>query len=137
MPAALLAAGAEEEPRRAAHNTFMAALVEQGYPGALLYIALQVWIVIGLRRLKSWHRPGETPLLFFRAALGTALVACFISGQFLNLLKAEVQIWLITLVDVLYSISGADDRAASAGRGAEPADTARRVSREYVTGAPL
>jgi hypothetical protein len=109
----------------------MATLVEQGYPGALWYVALQIYMVIVLRRIKSEHRRDETPLLpFCKAALGTALVACFISGQFVNLLKAEVQIWLIALLDVLYHISCREAQAASAaGPRVEPARPARRWSK--------
>lgn len=90
---------------RGAHNTFMAALVEQGYLGAILYIALQVWIFLSLFRLKPLDKGNPLPsLAIYRAALGTALIACFICGQFLNILYTEVQIWLIALLAVLKSL---------------------------------
>lgn len=90
---------------RSAHNTFMAALVEQGYPGAILYIALQAWIFLSLFRLNSLGKGNSLPsLAVYRAALATAFIACFICGQFINILNAEVQIWLIALLAVLKNL---------------------------------
>lgn len=94
-----------ERPSRSAHTTLMAALVEHGYPGAMLYISLQVWIFRSLFRLKSLEKrePLLSSLAHYRAALTTAFVACLVCGLFLNILNAEVQIWLIALLAVLKS----------------------------------
>jgi len=101
MPAELLAATG----RRSAHNTFMAVLVDQGIPGAILFIALHIWGVISLLRLKFLDKLGlPVSLAIYRAMLGTALASLFVSGQFLNLLKAEVAIWLIALLAVLNNL---------------------------------
>jgi hypothetical protein len=90
---------------RSAHNTFMAALVEQGYPGAIMYIALQIWILVSLLRLRSLNTAGLSPrLAMYRAALSTALIICLVCGQFINILIAEVQIWLIALLVVLKNL---------------------------------
>lgn len=91
--------------KRSAHNTFMAVLVDQGFPGAFLLIILQGWVILTLLHLKSLDRQGLPPsLAVYRAALGTAFAACFVSGQFVNLLKSEVQIWLIALLVVLRTL---------------------------------
>jgi hypothetical protein len=97
-----LLTGGDEQRRRSGHNTFMVALVEQGYPGAMLYIALYAWIFMTLWRLKSLDKLGlPSSLAIYRAALGTAIMASFIGGQFVNILKAEVIIWFIVLLYIL------------------------------------
>ena len=101
-----LLTGEEGQRRRSGHNTLMVALVEQGYPGAMLYLALQAWIFMTLWRLKSLDRLGlSSSLAIYRAALGTALVASFICGQFVNMLKAEVVIWFVALLYILQNLS--------------------------------
>lgn len=102
MPAKFLS---PETGVRAAHNTFMHFLVEQGYPGAILFIIILVCIASSLLRLKSLDKVGLKPLLaIYRAALGMALTVCFVSGQFSSTLKAEVQIWLIAMLSVLLNL---------------------------------
>lgn len=101
-----LLTGDEGQRRRSGHNTFMVALVEQGFPGAMLYLALQAWILTTLWRLKSLDRLGlPGSLAIYRAALGTAFVTSFICGQFVNILKAEVVIWLVALLYILHNLS--------------------------------
>lgn len=101
-----LLTGEEGQRRRSGHNTFMVALVEQGYPGAVLYLALQLWILTTLWRLKSLDKFGlPRSLAIYRAALGTAFVTSFICGQFVNILKAEVMIWFVTLLYILDNLS--------------------------------
>ena len=91
---------------RAAHNTFMAVLVDQGYPGIIAFVSLHVWAGLVLLRLKRLDRRGLPERLgHYRAAIGAAFSACFLSGQFSNFLKAEVQIWLLALLVVLSQLS--------------------------------
>jgi len=87
---------------RSAHNTFIAALVDEGLPGAILLIGIYGWSFFTLRRLKRMDRLGLPPHLgLYRGAIGAALTGCFVGGLFLNMLTSEVQIWLIS---VLYSL---------------------------------
>jgi hypothetical protein len=91
---------------RSAHNTFIAALVDQGFPGAIVLLSLYFWVGLSLLRLKRLDGEGLRPLLgIYRAALGTALASCFVSGLFLNLLKTEVQVWLLALLASLIALS--------------------------------
>jgi len=53
VPEGLLTQG-----RRAAHNTFMQILVEQGIIGALLFVLLNVWVIRQLWRLKQMDARG-------------------------------------------------------------------------------
>lgn len=96
MPTELLAGNSG---RRSAHNTFMAVLVDQGVPGATILIALYFWVGVTLIKQKILDAHGLPPIMgTYRAILGTALFSCFVSGLFLNLLKSEVQIWLLALL---------------------------------------
>lgn len=91
---------------RSSHSTLMAVLVDQGFPGLLLYVIGVLWVAKTLHRLKMLDRldlPAELGL--YRAAIGAALAAAFVSGQFSNFLKAEVQIWLIALLAVVWSLA--------------------------------
>ncbi len=90
---------------RAAHNTSMAILVDHGFPGALVFVAFLIWAVVFLWRLNLLAK--QTPNLqlhLYAAAIGPALIACFTAGQFTNFFKAEVQVWLVALMVVLYNL---------------------------------
>jgi O-antigen ligase len=90
---------------RAAHNTFMQVLVEQGIIGALLYMLLSVWVLRQLWQLKQMDKQGLSPQLsLYRAGVGCALTSAYIAGMFSGFLKAEVNIWLLALLAALFSI---------------------------------
>jgi len=84
---------------RASHNTFMAALVDQGFPGAILYLLMVGWVIVSLRRLKRMDHNG-LPVTngMLRAAIGSALAVVFVAGLGTNYIRAEVQYWLIALL---------------------------------------
>jgi O-antigen ligase len=95
MPSELLAS---LTGRRSAHNTFMAALVDQGFLGGLLLAGMYVWGFFAFWRMKGLDKKGlPVSLGILRAAIGAGLASMIVSGLFLNLLKTEVQIWLISL----------------------------------------
>jgi hypothetical protein len=105
---------------RSAHNTFIAALVDQGFPGAILLMSLYFWVGLSLIRLRRLDTQGLPELLgIYRAALGTALASCFVSGLFLNLLKTEVQVWLLALLASLVVVS----RPSTGGVGTPKPDS--------------
>jgi hypothetical protein len=84
----------------------MAVLVDHGIPGALLYVGLVAWAGILLLRLRAMDKLGLPPSLgALRAAIGSALVGCFVSGQFINFVKAEPNIWLIAMLAALYNVA--------------------------------
>jgi O-antigen ligase len=86
---------------RAAHNTFIAVLVDQGFPGAILFIGLNIWCVVSLIRARRSPIPMPPSDAIKRAAVGASLMALFVAGQFSNLLKAEVQVWLLAMLGSL------------------------------------
>jgi hypothetical protein len=70
---------------RSAHNTFMAALVDEGLPGAILLVGIYGWVFLTLRRLKRMDRSGlPVHLGLYRAGIGAALSGCFVAGLFVN-----------------------------------------------------
>ena len=97
---------AEATGARSAHNTFMAALVEQGFPGGAIYLLLVFWTYKTLKRLKRMDRSGLPPTLgIYRTFIGASLAAAFISGQFTNFLQAEIQFWCLALLAVTWNLS--------------------------------
>lgn len=91
---------------RSAHNTFMAALVDQGFPGAIMLVSLYVWAFLKIRALRALDEKGlPHELGLFRAAIGAALTGCFAAGMFLNMLTSEVQIWLLFILASLTSLA--------------------------------
>ncbi|HXX74404.1 MAG TPA: O-antigen ligase family protein [Nitrospiraceae bacterium] len=95
-----------EEKRIAAHNTFMAVLVDQGLPGAIMFILLITWFTVSFVHLKSLDDKGLAPLLgMYRVALGCSFVSWFVAGQFSNFMKAEVWIWILALLVALTRVS--------------------------------
>ncbi len=98
IPEEFLTAGGS----RSAHNTLMAVLVDQGFPGALMFVALHLWVAVRLYRMKGLDRMGLPPSLgIYRAAAGAALAACFASGLFVNLIKLEVALWMLALLAIV------------------------------------
>lgn len=98
---------------RAAHNTFMNALVEQGFIGAFLFLSLWIWAGWTLWNLKFLDRRGlHENLGFHRAGLGAGFMILFVAGQFHNFLAAEVGIWLFAMLSSLQLISAESLRTA-------------------------
>jgi O-antigen ligase len=98
VPEALL----NVEGVRAAHSTFIAVLVDQGIPGFLLYVALHLWAVVQLIKIKRAARASDDVVLgMYCAAVAGSLAAYFVAGLFINLLKAEIGVWLVAMLVIL------------------------------------
>ena len=120
LTAALRHSGNAGDAVRSAHNTLLAILVDHGVPGATLFLMLIAWAVIALFRLRALDRVGAPVLLgAFRAATAAGLAAWFVSGQFVNLFKAEVVLWLLVVLMILEAHGIALRRAARRSEAAE------------------
>jgi hypothetical protein len=109
---------------RASHNTPMSVIVDQGFPGLVLYLLGVVWIFGTTRRLKVMGRRGlSVELAFYLAAVGAALTASFVSGMFSNFLKAEVQVWCVALLAVLCGLIRTATRESAASRSGVHAES--------------
>jgi hypothetical protein len=84
---------------RSSHNTFMTTLVEQGIPGATLYLVLSVWVVSIVLQLKGFvGRKMDLRLTGPPMACVAGLAVVWAAGQFTDYLLAEVQIWFLALL---------------------------------------
>jgi O-antigen ligase len=85
--------------QRSSHNTFMSALVEQGVPGAVMWLWLWLWVALTLRRARERSTDADaTERAMLAAAIGGGLAMVFVAGQFVDYLKVEIQVWLLVLL---------------------------------------
>ncbi len=95
---------ASDSGDRASHNTVLSILVDQGVPGFMILIVLGFSVS---RMLRKHNRVGgyefsDRYALYF-TMLGGTMVAIYASGMFAQYLKAEVQIWVLALVAVMWN----------------------------------
>ncbi len=103
---------------RSSHNTFLAVLVEQGIPGALMFLAAVLWAARSLLRLRRADKAGLPATLgAYRAAAGAGLVVVLVAGLFVDYLKAEVQVWCLA---ILLSLERIVERDYGLGVRAKP-----------------
>lgn len=94
---------------RSSHNTFMTTLVEQGFPGAMIFLWLTLWTplaMLRLRRLESTH--GDPNLTTLSASIVGALTVVFVAGNTADFLLAEVQFWLFAILVSIMHFADAD-----------------------------
>jgi O-antigen ligase len=109
--------------QRSSHNTFMSALVEQGIPGAVMWVWLWVWIAMALRRAKERGTDADaTERATLAAAIGGGLAMVFVAGQFVDYLKVEIQLWLLVLLVVVLQLqrSAVTEGAKAVAPGTQP-----------------
>lgn len=109
---------------RASHNTFTSTLVEQGFPGAILYSLFVMWLLKSCLDARRRAR-AKLPVLevSVTAAACAGLVVVIVGGLFADFLKVEVQIWLAALISTLRLLP------ALARQGADPDAPAVRGKR--------
>ena len=90
--------GRDQDRARSSHNTFMTALVEQGMPGALMYLWLVVWTAWALVRLRLLERSHGDPAVTTLAATAAAVLGVvLVAGTTADFLMAEVQFWMFAV----------------------------------------
>lgn len=113
--------GDESQRARSSHNTFMTALVEQGIPGAILFLAGWLWVARTLVRMKNMANKGLPPeITLLAAAVGGALTMVLVAGLFVDYIKAEVQWWMFVLLAVLFDLARACTVPAQQASAASP-----------------
>lgn len=93
-----LAADSGEIPARSSHNTFLTMLVEQGIPGAVMYLLLLYWILRTSLRLRGTMRTSSGMLAVTYTATVSILGAITVGDLFVDYLKNEVRIMFIALL---------------------------------------
>jgi O-antigen ligase len=83
---------------RSSHNTFLTTLVEQGIPGALMFIMMVLWCRSALKATRRASPEAYGEEVAQLAAIGAALIVILFAGLFVDYLKAEVQVWLFALL---------------------------------------
>ena len=89
----------EDSGQRSAHNTFAAVFAEHGYPGAIIYILLVLWVLkclFRVRRLGDHAMSKEDKA--FTVGVIAAILGMWISGNFSNNLFTETQYWLLAIL---------------------------------------
>ncbi len=113
MPSYLLTAK-DGKAVRSAHNTVMAILVDHGVIGIVLIAMFHIQITRAILRLRRRHIDDvSVQALALVAALGTALVVYWINGQFANMAKAEIVIWIAAIVAVMEANQSGIERKTS------------------------
>ena len=91
---------------RSSHNTFLSAWVEQGFPGAVIFISLVLWCRRASREsFKAFSSSGGVQERSVLASTSAALMIVLVAGMFVDYLKAEVTIWLLAALASLYEYS--------------------------------
>jgi hypothetical protein len=108
-------------PARSSHNSFMSALVEQGIPGAVIFIWLAAWVlksVFTLKRFLNVAADERSPILIYGPAVAGGAIVVLVAGMFTDYLKTEVQIWMWALLAAITAvhIPKAATRAGAASR---------------------
>lgn len=113
---------------RSSHNTFMTALSEQGFIGALMFLVMWYWCAKTSLRLRSYTRTtGDTRLAGDIAGIAAALMAIFIAGVFVDYLKAEVQVWMMALLAAATTIAASKPAAVAKPAKSANEQPARRA----------
>jgi len=121
--------GEEGRRARSSHNTFMTLLVEQGIPGAMLYIMLLIWIVRLVRRLRHPMRNSSGLLANTYAATVAILGAIFVGDMFVDYLKYETRVWFLALLLILDKLYAASPHEAQANSESEVPSAGRTSTR--------
>jgi O-antigen ligase/polysaccharide polymerase Wzy-like membrane protein len=106
------------EQARSSHNTFMTALSEQGFIGAFMFLLSWAWCA--KTSLKLRRKFADPRLAGDVAGVAAALAAIFLAGMFVDYLKAEVQVWAMSLLAAAAAMTVrkpvAEATAAKAGK---------------------
>ena len=114
---------------RAAHNTFMAILVDHGFVGLILIVMLHLSIARSLMRAKFLSSSGSgREFGLYVAALATSMVIYWGNAQFANFTKSEVVIWIAALAAALDWMANAVPQ--SNGSGAPEVESTPKTGEE-------
>lgn len=90
---------------RSSHNTFMTLLVEQGIPGATLYVLLMWWSARASIEVWQKYRDQDGFLSQLLPGVAAVLAACAIGDLFVDFLKFEIRFWYLAVLMVLLTNS--------------------------------
>jgi hypothetical protein len=107
----------------------MSALVEQGFPGATLWVALMLMLYVRLRSNKAIaDGRGDRAAAWLNAGIAGMFAVVVVAGMFSPQARTEVYVWIIALTCAFRGLALADARADSRLRKAHPPKWGRRRS---------
>jgi O-antigen ligase len=99
---------------RASHNTIMSALVDQGFPGLLLWVAILVMLSLRILSSRRLAREANEPALgWLIAGVGAMFATIVTAGMFSPQLRSETYIWTLALVCILHRLAQEAAHASS------------------------
>ena len=94
-----LTTDATGDSARASHNTFMTTLVEQGIPGAMIFIWLSLWTLVATVRFRIRATKDRDPeITTLSATMLGVLGAVFVAGNTADFLMVEGQFWMLAML---------------------------------------
>ena len=91
---------------RSSHNTLMSALVDHGFFGLLLWVALNWKLYMRCREIFKWaKREDDVQLNWLADVLLGATVVVWVAGLFAPYLRTEIFFWIVPLVCSLWAES--------------------------------
>ena len=91
---------------RSSHATFLTALVEQGFLGAILYVWLTLWTVRAIYGLRLRQRDASPQFVSLAATISAVLAVVFAAGTTADFLMAEVQYWMLAALISTIGLAG-------------------------------
>ncbi len=119
----LTKSGGAEVAERSSHNTYLTALVEQGLPGAMIYLCIVLWNIGAAFRIRHLGRADvDGELVTLGAGLCAALAGVLTAGITADYLTKEVQFWLYAGLTSVFWLARAQTQSgrAPAISGASP-----------------
>ncbi len=109
--------GDESTAARSSHNTFLTTLVEQGVPGAILFVSLTIWCLVAAVRIRGMNGlRGDPEIITLGAAVCGALAAVWVAGNTADYLMAELQFWMFACLVSTLQLGAAGHESTSGNR---------------------
>jgi len=90
---------------RAAHNSFMDALVSYGFPGFFMYLGMFIWGLRATRKIRNAAvAAGDIETALLASGLAAAIAVAFTAGQFTSFLDFENQFWMFAMTAAMLTI---------------------------------
>lgn len=103
-PAYLDAKSMSAQGGRSSHNTFMSALVDQGFIGLLLWVLVMFTLYRRSKGVRKWAASvGNTEAGWLCSGLFGMLCVIWSGGMFASFIRVEIYIWIMALTCCLFA----------------------------------
>ncbi|MAZ66053.1 MAG: hypothetical protein CMF25_02990 [Kangiellaceae bacterium] len=87
---------------RASHNLTMSYFVDHGIIGATLYFSILIVVFLRGFKIRKWLLTTDSNLSPLYIGCTLSLFAIFVTSQFSNSMRLEVDVWFIAMLSLLY-----------------------------------